>query len=424
MFHESHTLSNVINDEPTELSFMFTWKIPIVQRLTAFNVFGDSETFRTTYKSGSYEWILHIYRSNLGFPEPRVQIYVEQGRVLPPNPHPMQCRMSFKLLDSPLRLNAKYSRASALAYRTSSHIGVHTSYRIPSSSNFSEKLSTCFTSADNVGKTVLLTVNLLFSAETFLPKFSESLSIAQSPPLNVDMDFRWQPLHSEYCDFTLHCLDGDLHTSKSALFLSSPFFRSLFMANEDGLKLKEMNFQRFRKKATQQVLIFLITGTFEVPADINTEYAREIFDIAVQFKPLNMDSLKNLIHRSLCEQLMKKRKIFEEVINILVFAHELSLPTLRQMCMAVIAYEYYRRFKNEYNDETTNPERRAMFERLKHEGFMLSVSPLSKIDAIRRLSLKCQLTFRYGSHPNIPMPLLSEKGSTTSNFFQHWFDAD
>lgn len=49
----------------------------------------------------------------------------------------------------------------------------------------------------------------------------------------------------------------------------------------------------------------MITGTFEMPDNLTPELARELIDIAMHFKPLNRDALRNTIHRALCKLLMK-----------------------------------------------------------------------------------------------------------------------
>lgn len=49
----------------------------------------------------------------------------------------------------------------------------------------------------------------------------------------------------------------------------------------------------------------MITGTFEMPDNLTPELARELIDIAMHFKPLNRDALRNTIHRALCQLLVK-----------------------------------------------------------------------------------------------------------------------
>lgn len=54
----------------------------------------------------------------------------------------------------------------------------------------------------------------------------------------------------------------------------------------------------------------MITGTFEMPDNLTPELARELIDIAMHFKPLNRDALRNTIHRALCKILMEVRFFF------------------------------------------------------------------------------------------------------------------
>lgn len=51
----------------------------------------------------------------------------------------------------------------------------------------------------------------------------------------------------------------------------------------------------------------MITGTFEMPNNLTPELARELIDIAMHFKPLNRDALRNTIHRALCKLLLQVR---------------------------------------------------------------------------------------------------------------------
>lgn len=51
--------------------------------------------------------------------------------------------------------------------------------------------------------------------------------------------------------------------------------------------------------------------------------------------------------------------------------------------------------------KSPNADHRALHERLRRSGFLLTVSPLSRIDSIRRQSLKCRRIFRYGEKSNL-----------------------
>lgn len=56
--------------------------------------------------------------------------------------------------------------------------------------------------------------------------------------------------------------------------------------------------------------------------------------------------------------------------------------------------------KSLYFLQSPNADHRALHERLRRSGFLLTVSPLSRIDSIRRQSLKCRRVFRYGGKSN------------------------
>uniref|UniRef100_A0A915Q798 BTB domain-containing protein n=1 Tax=Setaria digitata TaxID=48799 RepID=A0A915Q798_9BILA len=352
------SLTKVNDVEPTEVIFIYDWPVQIFQPVNGFNVFGDTETFCTNYRSANHEWMVHLYRTNFGLPSrSRIHLYLEQSRVVTAHPSPKECKFSFRFLE------------------------------------------------DNIcrGKTIMITVDLLFSTETFNLGFNSWMSMVPPPPADITNDFRFKVLSNDGADFTIHCRDGDLKISKSALFLSSDYFRFLFTANDEGLMSKEQSVPDYSMESVHKVLVFMITGTFEMPDNLTPELARELIDIAMHFKPLNRDALRNTIHRALCKLLLQNSSILDKVVQFLVFAHEMNLSQLKVMCMSIIVYEHYKRFKLEYNEEVTlftfvkspNADHRALHERLRRSGFLLTVSPLSRIDSIRRQSLKCRRIFRY-----------------------------
>ncbi|VBB34365.1 unnamed protein product [Acanthocheilonema viteae] len=222
-----------------------------------------------------------------------------------------------------------------------------------------------------------------------------------APPADTTNDFRFKILNNEGADFTIHCRDGDLKISKSALFLSSDYFRFLFTANDEGLMSKEQSVPDYNLESVRKVLVFMITGTFEMPENLTPELAKELIDIAMHFKPLNRDALRNTIHRALCKLLIQNFSILDRIVHFLVFAHEMNLSQLKIMCMSIIVYEHYKRFKQQYNEESPNADHRALHERLRRSGFFFTVSPLSRIDSIRRQSLKCRRVLRYGAKSNL-----------------------
>lgn len=42
--------------EPVGITFVYNWHVRILQPVNGFNVFGDTETFCTTYRSTNHEW--------------------------------------------------------------------------------------------------------------------------------------------------------------------------------------------------------------------------------------------------------------------------------------------------------------------------------------------------------------------------------
>lgn len=41
----------------------------------------------------------------------------------------------------------------------------------------------------------------------------------------------------------------------------------------------------------------------------------------------------------------------DKVVDYLAFAHEMNLSQLKLMCMSIIVYQHYSRFKREYNEQ-------------------------------------------------------------------------
>ncbi|CAG9533319.1 unnamed protein product [Cercopithifilaria johnstoni] len=389
-------VAKVYDEDPTEITFVYDWSVQIFQPVNGFNVFGDTETFCTNYRNASHEWMVHLYRTNFGVPSrPRIHLYLEQSRVVTTHPSPKECKFSFRLLEDDTY------HGSVTAVRSVTTFSSMDSFRVPRDSQFVESLTQCFTNQSNSGKTIVITVDLLFSTESFNLGFSNWMSMVPAPPADITNDFRFKVLNSEGADFTIHCRDGDLKISKSALFLSSDYFRFLFTANDEGLMSKEQSVPDYNLESVRKVLVFMITGTFEMPDNLTPELARELIDITMHFKPLNRDALRNTIHRALCKLLVKDFLVLDKIVHFLVFAHEMNLSQLKLMCMSIIVYEHYKRFKQQYNEESPNADHRALHERLRRSGLLLTVSPLSRIDSIRRQSLKCRRVFRYGAQSNL-----------------------
>ncbi|VIO99891.1 Uncharacterized protein BM_BM5807 [Brugia malayi] len=408
------SLVKVYNEDPTEITFIYDWPVQIFHPVNGFNVFGDTETFCTNYRTANHEWMVHLYRTNFGIPSrPRIHLYLEQSRVVTTHPSPKECKFSFRLLE-----DANY-HGTVIAIRSVTTFSSMDSFRVPRDSQFVDLLTQCFTNQSNSGKTILITVDLLFSTESFNLGFSNWMNMVPAPPADTTNDFRFKVLNDESADFTIHCRDGDLKISKSALFLSSDYFRFLFTANDEGLMAKEQSVPDYNLESVRKVLVFMITGTFEMPDNLTPELARELIDIAMHFKPLNRDALRNTIHRALCKLLLKNSLILDKTVHFLVFAHEMNLSELKIMCMSIIVYEHYKRFKQEYNEESPNANYRAMHERLRRSGLLLTVSPLSRIDSIRLQSLKCRRIFRYGAKSNQNSFQVFENSSDTI-----WNDMD
>ncbi|VDN19590.1 unnamed protein product [Gongylonema pulchrum] len=338
--------------EPSEITFIYDWLVPIFRPINGFSVFGDTETFCTNYRSASHEWMVHLYRTNFGLPpRPRIHLYLEQSRVVASHASPKLCRFSFRLLDNNTS-HRMLIKKCVTAVRSVTTFSAMDSFRVPRDSEFVESLTQCFTDQAN--------------------------SVADKKCNNL-----------------------------------------LFQ------------FQKFRNTL---VLVFMITGTFEMPQNLTPELARELIDIAVHFKPLNRDALRNTLHRALCELLIQDFSSLDKIVRFLVFSHEMNLSQLKLMCMSIIVYEHYRRFKQEYNEEanrnlttatywcifqTPNTDHRALYERLRRSGFLLTVSPLSRIDSIRRQSLKCRRVFRYGRKPDQDLNNMQENPSENV-----WNDVD
>uniref|UniRef100_A0AAF5PKV4 BTB domain-containing protein n=1 Tax=Wuchereria bancrofti TaxID=6293 RepID=A0AAF5PKV4_WUCBA len=338
------SLVKVYGEDPTEITFIYDWPVQIFHPVNGFNVFGDTETFCTNYRTANHEWMVHLYRTNFGVPSrPRIHLYLEQSRVVTTHPSPKEFKFSFRLLEDDnyhvfASLYLHFSVGTVTAIRSVTTFSSMDSFRVPRDSQFVDLLTQW--------KTILITVDLLCSIESFNLGFSNWMSMVPAPPADTTNDFRFKVFSDEGADFTIHCRDGDLKISKSALFLSSDYFRFLFIANDEGLMSKE-----------QSVLVFMITGIFEMPDNLTLELARELIDIAMHFKPLNRDALGNTIHCALCKLLLKDSSVLDKIVHFLVF-----LP---------------------------NVDHRVVHERLHRSGLLLTVSLLSRIDSIRLQSLKC-----------------------------------
>uniref|UniRef100_A0A9J2Q7C3 BTB domain-containing protein n=1 Tax=Ascaris lumbricoides TaxID=6252 RepID=A0A9J2Q7C3_ASCLU len=429
--------------DPTEITFIYDWSVQIFQQLNGFNVFGDTETFCTNFRGGSHEWMAHLYRTNFGSQSsPKIHLYLEHTRVMATHISPKKCKFSFKLANGNDNFNDQ-SSSSIIAMRSSTTFSTMDSFRIPRDSLFANSLTKCFTDSLNVGKTIVITIDLLFDVEAFTPNLSNWFCTVPHPPADTENDFRFKVLRKEVADFTLHCRDGDVrisksalflssdyfrflftandeglssleHTiesyskstveqcsnlekdrdhsgggafrnekmfplklnhisitgsrlltrdftlhcrdgdvriSKSALFLSSDYFRFLFTANDEGLSSLEHTIESYSKSTVEQVLVFITTGTFRVPPALTPNFAQELLDVVALFKPLNREAFRNTIHKALCENAAKDFRDLNTIVELLAFAHEANLSQLKQMCISIIVGEHYQRFKQYYNEE-------------------------------------------------------------------------
>ncbi|VDO28478.1 unnamed protein product [Onchocerca flexuosa] len=246
------SIVKVCDEDPTEIIFIYDWPVQVLQPINGFNVFGDTETFCTNYRSANHEWMVHLYRTNFGLPSrPRIHLYLEQSRVATTHPSPKECKFSFRLLEDNIY------RGSIIAARSVTTFSSMDSFRVPRDSPFVDSLTQCFTDQSNSGKTIMITVDLLFSTESFNFGFNNWMSMVPAPPADTTNDFRFKVLNSEDADFTIHCRDGDLKISKSALFLSSDYFRFLFTANDEGLMSKEQSVPDYNLESVRKVFLTL-----------------------------------------------------------------------------------------------------------------------------------------------------------------------
>uniref|UniRef100_A0A915A3M9 Uncharacterized protein n=1 Tax=Parascaris univalens TaxID=6257 RepID=A0A915A3M9_PARUN len=84
------------------------------------------------------------------------------------------------------------------------------------------------------------------------------------------------------------------------------------------------------------------------------------------------------------------------MVELLAFAHEANLSQLKQMCISIIVGEHYQRFKQYYNDESPDAAHRSLYERIRRSGFLMTISPLSRIESLWRQSRKCRQIYRFG----------------------------
>ncbi|VDM12519.1 unnamed protein product [Wuchereria bancrofti] len=100
LFCEMESLVKVYGEDPTEITFIYDWPVQIFHPVNGFNVFGDTETFCTNYRTANHEWMVHLYRTNFGVPSrPRIHLYLEQSRVVTTHPSPKEFKFSFRLLE-------------------------------------------------------------------------------------------------------------------------------------------------------------------------------------------------------------------------------------------------------------------------------------------------------------------------------------
>ncbi|VBB34057.1 unnamed protein product [Acanthocheilonema viteae] len=130
LFCKMSAVVKVYDEDPTEITFIYDWPVQIFQPVNGFNVFGDTETFCTNYRSANHEWI---------------HLYLEQSTVVTMHPSPKECKFSFRLLGDDTY------HGSVIAVHSMTTFASVDSFRVPRDSQFVESLTQCFTNQSNSG---------------------------------------------------------------------------------------------------------------------------------------------------------------------------------------------------------------------------------------------------------------------------------
>ncbi|EFO25273.1 hypothetical protein LOAG_03211 [Loa loa] len=371
--------------ELSSITYLFRWIIPIVRPAGA-SLFQQTH-FYTTYEAFAYEWTINFIGSPQ-WPEMKTvwRLFVDHCKVFT-QPTPLAVVFKLQLM------KGEECSPQIVSVPDSYHSTFFSSgnYRLFEGNPLLTSLSEAFNIHSRWhGGRAMLTVEMSFSASDFRIQINKTLPVQS---LLKDCDFR-RKLKDIYQniepDFIFKTLDGDIHSYKSLLYISSPYFRDLL--NSDNIILNQITLN-YNREAVLQTLSYMIFGVFESSKIVDPELISQMLKCAKQFQ-LRLTQFDDDIGRVLIFQLLNNLDNLDGIIKILSLTHrQQSYYQVKRMCIAMIVEKHYWKFVKEYNSNAIG-EKLDIFELLS-TAIVPSLSPINRIHTIYRGGATCQRILHY-----------------------------
>ncbi|CAD5229507.1 unnamed protein product [Bursaphelenchus okinawaensis] len=374
------------NDDSKGLLFTSNWILTIGDRDELRGI-SESYAFNTSYKTAAYDWIGHIYyrrrTPRLALPTEGLDLYVESGRMPMATIKPAKVRLGWTVYMNDQFKEVLYHEPLADTYMAPSVFGMMESYKAPTG-RFKEKLGEFMGNRLRSTWRFVITIELSFSKTVFLLAPEVVHGSLQVQPDHIVNDFR-------FCftpDFVLTCSDGVVPCSKLALYLSSEYFKELFIVQKsENIESRSHDVTLYSTVTISALVNYLQSNTVKEDMMMTVEQVSE-FMRAVEFvRPTRKDDLRNFIQKLLINNLKQVTRL-DELVKILLVANKSNFAHLKIMCYASIVNMHYDNFKRRYRHDADNLEDREIFGQLQATRAFTFQSPVEYIDKLRLKAFK------------------------------------
>ncbi|VDM95989.1 unnamed protein product [Thelazia callipaeda] len=342
--------------------------------------------FYTTYEAFAYEWTINFIGSPQ-WPEMKTvwKLFLDHCKVFTqPTPLAIIFKLQLTKGEETPQIITKPDVYNSTFFSTGN-------YRLFEQNPLLVTLAEAFSINSHwQGGRAYLTIEMRFSANNFqiqLDRVIPVYSLLKAGDFRRTLKDTYQNIEP---DFTFKTLDGEIHSYKNLLYISSPYFRDLLSSDDIELNQITLNYNR---EAVSQTLSYMIFGAFESSDIVNHDLIPQMLKCAKQFQ-IRITQFDDDIGRVLIFQLFNNLDNLDQVVKILLLAHrQQAYYQVKRMCIAMIVEKHYKRFIQEYNGNAVG-EKLDIFERLS-SAIVPSLSPVSRIHNIYRGSLACQRILQY-----------------------------
>ncbi|VDO06038.1 unnamed protein product [Haemonchus placei] len=231
-------------------------------------------------------------------------------------------------------------------------------FKVPHTSAIGSTLIQLYQVTSFAGRVCEITTTMSISPAQFIISEWEMMA----PPMPLHLDWRFRLLDDKSChNFLIVCRDGQMFTSKEALYLCSPYFREFF--NGAGREADKVEFVDSAIDAARTVVTYMVTSTFAAPQDVSPVIVKDIYNLA---NSSLMVAVERLGYLNVIEHYEKMDVLLEWFLT----AHECHMNKLQNAAVAYLTIYHQKEYLAEYGDgEVPKPSPAA--ERLNrgHGGF-------------------------------------------------------